>query len=121
MDGNGREWLTQLNWAAKEQNELPLATRALQAGGGGWLPAKSMPFGAESPAQQMPVATVLRMTAPSNVKILSTNATQTSWLYTFSTNFVGTVELQPLPMASEGAKVTLVYVQTAYFWTKHCR
>ena len=114
MHGDGREWLTQLNWTAKEQNELPLATRALQAGGGGWLPAKSMPFGAQSPAQQMPVATVLRKTVPSNVKRLSTNATQTAWLYTFSTNFVGTVELQPLPTASEGAKVTLMYVRDEY-------
>jgi alpha-L-rhamnosidase len=108
-----RGWQMQMNWTAEEPGWS-------SATGAGWRPIRpwspaagpSARFAAASPAQQMPVAAVVRRVAPVNVTRLgwpASNGSRVSWVYTFPRNLVGMVELQPLPGAAAGASITLVH------------
>ena len=114
MTGQGRPgwlrgWQMHMNWTAEEPGwSSPGSFRPARP----WAPATSQPFAATSPAQQMPLATVVRRVAPVNATKLgwpASNDSHVAWLYTFPRNMVGMVELQPLPGAAAGAQVMLVH------------
>ena len=109
-----------MNWTAEGEgwsSTLSDSAGATPPGGGRWSPAEgNRAFAAETPAQQMPAAMVIRAVAPTAAAALGVNATHTTWLYTFPRNLVGTVELQPLPAADSGARVTLLHGEWLETW-----
>ena len=101
-----RGWQMHMNWTAEEAGwSSPGSFRPGQQ----WSPAVSQPFTATSPAQQMPWASVIRHVPPINTRKLTSNNSHVSWLYKFSRNLVGMIEIKPLANATTGSQVMLVH------------
>jgi len=106
-----------MNWTEEEQGW----SNPGFGGSSDWSAAVSRPFPARTPAQQMPLATVVSRHKPVSARQYASNETHGSWLYDFGRNLVGTVELAPLPRALDGSAVTLVHGEWLEVWSNQSK